>query len=89
MKKYINGFLRLGTAAALIFVINKQNQQIVELKQTNQSIKVIQNECDSLKSEMFIKDIQLGRYEVILDKLDTELDADCKAKVDELEKQVE
>ena len=89
MKKYINGFLRLGTAAALLFVIYNQNKQIKQLETDNKSIQVIKNERDSLKQEIFVKDIEIGSYTHILDLLDTELDADCKAKVDELKKQVE
>jgi len=89
MKKYINGFLRLGTAAALLIVIYNQNKQIKQLKADKSNIDLIKNECDSLKSEIFTKDIQIGSYSHILDLLDTELDTDCKLKVDELKKQVE
>jgi hypothetical protein len=32
MKRYINGFLRLGTAAALLIVIWHQNKHIAQLK---------------------------------------------------------
>ena len=89
MKKYINGFLRLGTAAALLIVIYNQNKHIKQLKADNEGIDLIRNERDSLKSEIFTKDIEIGSYSHILDLLDTELDADCKAKVDELKGQVE
>jgi hypothetical protein len=89
MKRYINGFLRLGTAAALLIVIYNQNKHIKQLKTDNESIDVIRNERDSLKSEIFTKDIEIGSYSHILDLLDTELDPDCKAKVEELKKQVE
>ena len=89
MKRYINGFLRLGTAAALLIVIYNQNKQIKQLQSDNESIDVIRNERDSLKSEIFTKDIEIGSYSHILDLLDTELDPDCKAKVEELKKQVE
>lgn len=89
MKKYINGFLRLGTAAALLIVIYNQNKHIKQLKVDNEGIDLIRNERDSLKSEIFTKDIEIGSYNHILDLLDTELDPDCKAKVDELKGQVE
>jgi hypothetical protein len=48
-----------------------------------------ENERDSLKSEIFAKDIQIGQYEHIMDLLDNELDTDCKAKVEELKGQTE
>ena len=89
MKRYINGFLRLGTAAALLFVIYSQNNEIKQLKTDNESIEVIKNERDSLKQEIFVKDIEIGSYTHILDLLDTELDVDCKAKVEKLKNQVE
>ena len=89
MKKYINGFLRLGTAAALLIVIYNQNNQIHKMKNDISNIETIKHERDSLQSEMFTKDIQIGRYEHIMDLLDTELDADCKAKVDDLKLQTE
>jgi hypothetical protein len=89
MKRYINGFLRLGTAAALLIVIYNQNKQIKQLKADKEGIDLIRNERDSLKSEIFTKDIEIGSYSHILDLLDTELDVNCKAKVDELKKQVE
>jgi hypothetical protein len=89
MKRYINGFLRLGTAAALLFVIYSQNNEIKQLKTDNESIEVIKNERDSLKQEIFVKDIEIGSYTHTLDLIDTELDADCKAKVEKLKNQVE
>jgi hypothetical protein len=69
MKKYINGFLRLGTAAALLFVIYNQNKQLKELKVENGSIELLTNQCDSLKSEMFSRDVEVGRYELTLEYL--------------------
>jgi hypothetical protein len=89
MKRYIDGFLRLGTAAALLFVIYNQNKQIKQLETDNKSIQIIKNERDSLKQEIFVKDIEIGSYTHILDLIDTELDPDCKAKVEKLKNQVE
>jgi hypothetical protein len=89
MKRYINGFLKLGIAAALLIVIWHQKKQIKQLKTDNSNIDLIKNERDSLQSEMFTKDIQIGRYEHIMDLLDNELDAECKTKVDELKGQTE
>ena len=70
MKKYIIGFLRLGTAAALLFVIYSKDTQIKKLSATNKvNIELIENTCDSLKDEIFARDVEVGRYELTLDHL--------------------
>ena len=89
MKKYINAALSLASVGMLFYIIYNQREQIKLLKAENSNVVIIKNECDSLKSEIFTKDIEIGRYEHILDLLDTELDADCKTKVDELKSQTE
>ena len=73
----------------LFYILFDQKEQIKNLQQENSKVELIKHERDSLQSEMFTKDIQIGRYEHILDLLETELDADCKAKVDDLKLQTE
>lgn len=89
MKKYIGAALSLASVGMLFYIIHNQRDQIKNLKLENENVVTIKNECDSLKSEMLTKDIQIGRYEHILDLLDTELDIDCKEKVDYLKSQTE
>lgn len=89
MKKYIGPVLSLASVGMLFYIIYNQREQIKTFKQENSKVELIKHERDSLQSKMFEKDIQIGRYEHILDMLDTELDADCKAKVDDLKLQTE
>ena len=89
MKKYIGAVLSLASVGMLFYILFTQKEQIKNLKKENSNVVIIKKECDSLKSEIFTKDIQIGRYEHIFDLLDTELDVDCKAKVDELKGQTE
>lgn len=89
MKQYINAVLSLASVGMLFYIIYNQREQIKTFKEENSKVELIKHDRDSLQSEMFTKDIQIGRYEHILDLLDTELDADCKAKVDDLKLQTE
>ena len=89
MKRYISAILSLASIGMLFYIIYNQKEQIKTLQQENSKVEVIKHERDSLSAEIFTKDIQIGRYEHILDLLDTELDADCKAKVDDLKLQTE
>lgn len=89
MKKYIGPILSLASVGMLFYILFDQKEQIKILKQENSKVELIKHERDSLQSEMFTKDIEIGRYEHILDLLDTELDADCKAKVDDLKLETE
>ena len=89
MKKYINAVLSLASIGMLFYIIYNQREQIKVLKAENSNAIIIKTECDSLQSEIIAKDIDIGRYEHILDLIDTELDNDCKAKVDELKLQTE
>ncbi len=77
MKKYINPLLTFGTTMALLYVIYGQNEQLTKLK--SEQVKVynvpltvdsLQNIVDSLNSEVFILQTQIGRYELSLEHLD-------------------
>lgn len=78
MKKFINPILRLGTAIALLGVIYMQNSEIKELKEKTQFIEKvapladdvnINNEMDSLRTELFNAQNINGRYELSLEHL--------------------
>ena len=73
MKKYINPLLTFGTTMALLYVIYGQNEQLTKLE--SEQVKVynvplavdsLQNIIDSLNSEVFILQTQIGRYELSL-----------------------
>ena len=77
MKKYINPLLTFGTTMALLYVIYGQNKQLTKLE--SEQVKVynvplavdsLQNIIDSLNSEVFILQTQIGRYELSLEHLD-------------------
>ena len=76
MKKYINPLLTFGTTMALLYVIYGQNEQLTKLE--SEQVKVynvplavdsLQNIIDSLNSEVFILQTQIGRYELSLEHL--------------------
>lgn len=84
MKQYINPLLRVATVGMLLYVIYNQSQSIKELRTTNIAI---QYQCDSLQSEVFIKDIDLQRYSTIIDKANE--DPKCRRVLDKLFKETE
>jgi len=65
MKKYINPLLRVATVGMLLYVIYNQSQSIKELRA---AYAPLQYQCDSLKSEIFVKDIDIERYSIIIDR---------------------
>ena len=78
MKKFINPLLRLGTAIALLSVIYMQNNEIKELKMKSEIVNdsaasnsdIAKSETlDSLRSELFVQQTIVGRYEVALEML--------------------
>jgi hypothetical protein len=78
MKKFINPLLRLGTAIALLSVIYMQNNEIKELKMKSEVVNdsaasngdIAKSETlDSLRSELFVQQTIVGRYEVALEML--------------------
>ena len=68
MKKYINPLLTAGTLIALLTTIYFQNERINQFKVEVETLKVT---SDSLYDENFIKHVQLDRYELSLDYLDS------------------
>lgn len=66
MKQYINPILTACSLLALLTTIYFQNERINQFKV---EVKTLQLTSDSLHDEVFIKHIQLGRYELTLDHL--------------------
>jgi hypothetical protein len=66
MKKYIGAALSISTIALLFYTMFDLKKQVVEL---NKQLTIIAAQRDSLHDENFIKGVQLGRYELSLDYL--------------------
>lgn len=92
MKKYVDGLLILGIGVCL-FTLVKQNKQINKLKIESQpnidTIVSMRKQVDSLTSEIFIKDIEIGRYEVIFDRAEGEMSPECKQELEAIKHTVE
>jgi hypothetical protein len=84
MKEYINPILRVATVGMLLYVIYNQSENIKTLKANNASI---QYQCDSLKSEIFVKDTDIQRYGIIIDRANE--DPKCNKVLDKLFKETE
>jgi hypothetical protein len=84
MKQYINPLLRVATVGMLLYVIYNQSENIKTLKASNASI---QYQCDSLESENFTKDINLQRFDIIIDRANE--DPKCSKVLDKLFKETE
>ena len=80
MKKYSNPLLKAMTVVALLYIIYYQTSSIKKLQADNNTIRT---ECDSIKSEMFTKDIQIQRYEYIMDQVD-EMPLGCKEEFNKI-----
>jgi len=92
MKKYVDGLLILGIGVCL-FTLIKQNKQINKMKYDTQptldSLVILKNQVDSLNSEIFVKDIEIGRYEVIFDRAEGEMSPECKEELESIKHTVE
>jgi hypothetical protein len=92
MKKYVDGLLVLGIGVCL-FTLMKQNKQINKMKSdakpTLDSLVIMKNQVDSLNSEIFVKDIEIGRYEVIFDRAEGEMSLECKEELEKIKHTVE
>ncbi len=92
MKKYITTFLiiSMGISILILFKINKKNNEMLdkyikELKNINSASKNI----DSIMFENQVNDIQIMRYEYILDRAQEEMSPDCKDKLDTIMSETE
>jgi MoaA/NifB/PqqE/SkfB family radical SAM enzyme len=92
MKKYITTFLiiSMGISILILFKINKKNNEMLdkyikELKNINSASKNI----DSIMFENQVNDIQIMRYEYILERAQEEMSPDCKDKLDTIMSETE
>ena len=79
----------LFIVSLFLFFYTKTSPFKERYKELDKEMKTLKSENDSLKSEIFVKDITIGRYEHIMDMFETELDSTCKKKVDEIISQTE
>jgi len=80
MKKYITTFIviAMGISIIFLFIQNQKNKEMLD------KMKPIQSYIDSIVSENQMKDIEVGRYEYILDRVDQEMSPECKDKLDSI-----
>ena len=92
MKKYVDGLLIIGIGICL-FTLIKQNKVINKMKcdakPTSDSIVIFKKQIDSLNSEIFVKDIEIGRYEIIFDRAEGEMSPECKEELESIKHTVE
>jgi uncharacterized protein YlbG (UPF0298 family) len=88
MKKVI--IILVCMIVGCIFV---QRQQYKKIYSLNKELKIktdsLKKQVDSLTSEMFVKDIQIGRYEYIMDRAQGEMSPECKEELETILKQTE
>jgi len=88
MKKVI--IILVCMIVGCIFV---QRQQYKKINSLNKELKIqtdsLKKQVDSLTSEMFVKDIQIGRYEYIMDRAQGEMSPECKEELETILKQTE
>jgi uncharacterized membrane protein len=68
MKQYITPILTACSLTVLLITIYFQNERVNQFKV---EVKTLQSTADSLHDENFIKHVQLDRYELSLDYLDS------------------
>jgi hypothetical protein len=66
MKKYISAVLSIGTVGILFYTLFDLRQQVSSLKK---ELAVVTAQKDSLYDENFSRHVELGRYELSLDYL--------------------
>jgi hypothetical protein len=65
MKKYKEFLIPVVSVVLMLLLVLSTQYRIKEIKQEKNFV------IDSLKAEIFAKDIELGRYEYIMDNLDS------------------
>ena len=78
--------MRLLTVGLLLFIVYRQSMQIRSLTNEYRSVQHVR---DSLGAELNMRDMQMGRYEIILDRAKEELTPECKEQLEEITKNVE
>ena len=93
MKRYLAPAFRIATALTLLYIIYHQKNELVSIKigtslakHQRDSLIIV---CDSLRSEMFVKDINISRYEFIMDRATGELNPECKEQIEKIVNETE
>ena len=69
-----------GCFVAAEIKIHQQQQELDTLYHQNTQVDFLEQKIDSLNSETFSKDIQIHRYEYILDEINSSPDISPKSK---------
>lgn len=85
MKKILLLFIVLSFLSCFFI----QRRLIKKNNKIKADIELISKQNDSLKSEIFVKDIQIGRYEYIMGRAEAEMSPDCKEELEAILKQTE
>jgi len=80
MKKYITAFLVVSMSICLIILLeeNQKNKEMLD------KIQPTQKYLDSIVDENYIITIELSRYQNIIERAASEMNPDCKSKLDSL-----
>ena len=92
MKKYITTFLviSMGISILILFNINQKNKEMLDkYMKESVNIKSVPKNIDSIVFKNQVNDIQIMRYEYILEKAQEEMSPDCKDKLDTIMSEVE
>jgi hypothetical protein len=92
MKKYITTFLiiSMGISILILFKINKKNNEMLDkYAKESKNINSASKNIDSIMFENQVNDIQIMRYEYILERAQEEMSSDCKDKLDTIMSETE
>ena len=74
---------------ALVGCFFLQRTQYKKISTLTKQVDSLRRQNDSLNSEVFTKDIQVQRYEYILDRAQEEFSEGCREKLEEIKSQTE
>lgn len=92
MKRFLDGLVIIGIGYCF-FSFMSQRKQITEFNNQRviltDSLKKMKKNLDSLNSEVFTKDIEISRYEIIIERAEDEMSPECKKELESIKKTVE
>jgi hypothetical protein len=86
MKRYLSIIVTIFVIVMYHYALNRTKNQ---LKSVQSELTIVKHENDSIRSEITIKDIEIGRYEYIFDRAQTEMSPDCQKELEDIWKQTE
>jgi len=92
MKKYITTFLviAMGISILILFNINKKNNEMLDkYAKESTNINFVSKNIDSIVFQNQINNIQIMRYEYIIDRAYEEMSPECKDKLDTIMSETE